>query len=181
MILAMAASEERQGQRPEGGKVETVTINSSFRSLTIKGRELLLFKMAGGGWGMAYLYEKELREKGWRHTNASASTATAASYSLRPSQLSAPISPLPAQETRALLSAPVAPCTAVPPIPEECWSPLTLKAEPVSFGSHPFTSPRNLVPSVTLSLFLSPAFPSGLTLSPYNINKLNFLPSWGNK
>lgn len=52
MILAMGASEERQGQRPEGGKVETVTINSSFRSLTIKGRELLLFKMAGGGGGI---------------------------------------------------------------------------------------------------------------------------------
>jgi len=64
MILAMAASEERQGQRPEGRKEETVTINSSFRSLTIKGRELLLFKMAGGGWGLADLYDKELREKG---------------------------------------------------------------------------------------------------------------------
>ena len=59
----MAASEERQGQRPEGGKVETVTINSSFMSLTIKVRELLLFNMAGG-WGLADLYDKELREKG---------------------------------------------------------------------------------------------------------------------
>lgn len=66
MILAMGASEERQGQRPEGGKVETVTINSSFRSLTIKGRELLLFKMAGGWGGVESgdLYDKEPREKG---------------------------------------------------------------------------------------------------------------------
>ena len=45
MILAMAVSEERQGQRPECSKVsgmwesrETVTVNYSFRSLTLKGR-----------------------------------------------------------------------------------------------------------------------------------------------
>lgn len=63
MILAMGASEERQGQRPEGGKVETVTINSSFRSLTIKGRELLLFKMAGGGGWNPVIYTTKNRER----------------------------------------------------------------------------------------------------------------------
>lgn len=45
MTLAMAVSEERQGQRPECSEVsgmwesrETVAVNYSFRSLTLKGR-----------------------------------------------------------------------------------------------------------------------------------------------
>lgn len=101
MILAMAASEERQGQRPEGGKVETVTVNSSFRSLTIKGRELLLFKMAGGGGeGRNWLI---YMTKNWERKAEDTPTPLPQqqplpSTPMRPSQLSALISPLPAQD-----------------------------------------------------------------------------------
>ena len=168
MILAMAASEERQGQRPEGGKVERVTVNSSFRSLTIKGRELLLFKMAGGGGEgrnrLIYMI------KNWERETEDTSTPLPQqqplpSTPLRPSQLSALISPLPAQNESFVV------CCLLSPLPPLLLSqrnagPTHVKAEPISFGSHPFASPKNFVPSVILSLFLSPAFPSGPTLSP---------------
>ena len=167
MILAMAASEERQGQRPEGGKVETVTVNSSFRSLTIKGRELLLFKMAGGGGEgrnrLIYMIKNREREAEDTPTPLPQQQRLP-STPLRPSQLSALISPLPAQDKSfavCCLSSPLPPLllsqrNAGPHSRQGraniFWIPSFCISQELCFVGHPFS--------------LSPAFPSGPTLSP---------------